>query len=184
MHDGLLDGNSFRTFNVIDDYNREALNITMDKGLSSKRVIRELDKLVEWRGTPENLRVDNGPEFISHALQQWCEGRSIQLRFIQKGKPTQNAYIERFNRTFRGAVLNRFIFDSLDQARLFSQAWMWMYNNQRPHKSLGYLTPRSFLLKYGKRQLGIGSQSVECAFPTFQQDSDNNWKSLVLSASN
>lgn len=106
IHDGLINGKSFRAFNVIDDYNREALNITMNKGLSSKRITRELDKLIEWRGTPENLRVDNGPEFISRAMQHWCEEHNIRLQFIQKGKPTQNAYIERFNRTFRTEVLN------------------------------------------------------------------------------
>lgn len=174
MHDSLLDGKSFRSFNVIDDYNREALNITMDKGLSSNRIIRELDKLVEWRGIPENLRVDNGPEFISNALHRWCEAKNINLRFIQKGKPSQNAYIERFNRTFRGEVLNRFIFKSLNEARLFTQAWIWMYNNVRPHKSLGYQSPVSFL------QLRLQGS----AFPTPLKDQESNWKSLVLNASN
>lgn len=173
MHDGLIDGKTFRAFNVIDDYNREALNITMDKGLSSKRIIRELDKLIQWRGAPENLRVDNGPEFISAAMHGWCEEHNIRLQFIQKGKPSQNAYIERFNRTFRTEVLNRYVFESLDQARLFTQAWMWMYNNERPHKSLGYKTPVGFS---HHRLTGY-------ACSTLMRDINNEWKSLVLNAS-
>ena len=83
MHDGLIDGKSFRSFNVVDDYNREVLNITIEKGMPSKRVIRELDKLIEWRGTPERIRVDNGPEFVSEAMRKWCEEHQIELKFIQ-----------------------------------------------------------------------------------------------------
>jgi putative transposase len=97
VHDGLLQGKSFRAFNVIDDFNREILNITIDTSLTSKRVIRELNKVVEWRGKPERLRVDNEPEFIAQTLQDWC-GDSVELVFIEKGKPQQNGYIERFNR--------------------------------------------------------------------------------------
>lgn len=93
MHDGLIQGRKFRSFNVIDDYNREALSLTIDTSISSKRVIRELDKLVAWRGKPDNLRVDNGPEFIAKTLASWCEENKITLKFIQKGKPTQNAYV-------------------------------------------------------------------------------------------
>jgi len=118
VHDGLLQGKSFRSFNVIDDFNREILNITIDTSLTSKRVIRELDKVVEWRGKPERLRVDNGPEFIAQALRDWC-GDSVELlfiekgkpQFIEKGKPQQNGYIERFNRTYREEVLNAFAFN-------------------------------------------------------------------------
>ena len=169
MHDGLIQGRKFRSFNVIDDYNREALNLTIDTSISSKRVIRELGKLIVWRGKPDNLRVDNGPEFIAKALASWCEENKIMLKFIQKGKPTQNAYVERFNRTFRQEVLDSYAFDSLSQARKLSSAWMWMYNNERPHSSLKYMTPRQFLLKYGKLS----------EFPTLQQDSNYNWKSLI-----
>ncbi len=175
MHDGLMQGRKFRSFNVIDDYNREALNLTIDTSISSRRVIRELDKLIAWRGKPDNLRVDNGPEFIAARLAEWCEKKGIVLKFIQKGKPTQNAYVERFNRTFRQEVLDNYAFESLSQARKLSSAWMWMYNNERPHSSLKYMTPRQFLLKYGKL-------SIE--FPTFQQDSSYNWKSLITNVPN
>ena len=173
MHDGLIDGKPFRSFNVLDDYNREILNITLDKGLSSKRIIRELDKLLEWRGRPEELRVDNGPEFISRAMESWCAEHGITLRFIQKGKPSQNGFIERFNRTYREEVLDRYVFTDLDQARLFTHAWMWVYNNERPHSSLGYRTPIAFMQE---RLRGSAS-------PSFLHDQHHTWKSLVLTAS-
>ena len=175
VHDGLMQGRKFRSFNVIDDYNREALNLTIDTSISSKRVIRELDKLIAWRGKPDNLRVDNGPEFIATALTDWCQENGIALKFIQKGKPTQNAYVERFNRTFRQEVLDNYAFESLSQARRLASAWMWMYNNERPHSSLKYMTPRRFLLECGK---------LSAEFPTFQQDSNYNWKSLITNVPN
>lgn len=124
MSDSLLGGRTFRTFNIIDDYNREALNITLDTSITSQRVIRQLEELISWRGKPEQIRVDNGPEFLAVILQQWCELHGITLIFIQKGKPTQNAYVERFNRTYRQEVLNAYAFESLTQARAITQAWM------------------------------------------------------------
>ena len=164
VHDGLFQGKSFRSFNVIDDFNREVLTISIDTSLTSLRVIRELSRLLEWRGKPERLRVDNGPEFIAQALEDWCKHHEIELTFIQKGKPYQNGFIERFNRTFRDEVLDVFAFDSLNQARLFTKAWMWIYNNERPHSSLGYLTPTQFLLKYGKLHHPL---KAAAEFPTF-----------------
>jgi putative transposase len=175
VHDGLISGKAFRSFNVLDDFNREALNITIDTSLTSKRVIRELNTLIDWRGKPEKIRVDNGPEFIAQALECWAEEREIELTFIQKGKPQQNALVERFNRTYKEEVLDKFAFDTLKQTQVLTNAWMWVYNNERPHSSLQYHTPASFLLKYGKR---------ENTFPTFQQDCNNDWKSLLLDATN
>ncbi len=177
MHDGLMNGKAFRCFNVIDDFNREVLNITLDTCLSSHRIIRELETLIDWRGKPINLRVDNGPEFIAHVMQLWCHKHDITLKFIQKGKPNQNGYIERFNRTYREEVLDSFAFDSLQQAQLYTHAWMWMYNNQRPHSALFYNTPNSFLLKYGKVS-NPNNQTND--FPTFQQDTQNHFNSLFL----
>jgi putative transposase len=84
-------------------------------------------------------------------MELWAEDNKIQLKFIQKGKPHQNGYIERFNRTYREEILDNYAFDSLAQARMMTQAWIWVYNNERPHSSLGYMTPRGFLLKYGKK---------------------------------
>ena len=177
MQDALQNGKKVRSLNILDDFNREILAIAVDTSLPSARVVRELENLIEWRGKPERIRVDNGPEFIANALKDWCRKHSIELSYILPGKPTQNSLIERFNRTFRQEVLDCFMFSTIKQFKIFSQAWMWMYNNERPHASLGYLTPHEFLLKYEK----INKQNTK-EFPTFQQDncSNNQWKSLVL----
>ena len=180
MHDGLINGKTFRSFNVIDDFNREVLNITIDTSLTSLRIIRELNKLIEWRGKPAKLRMDNGPEYVSQAMEDWAVSNGIALTFIQPGKPHQNGYIERFNRTYRQEVLDNYAFENLSQARIMTQAWMWVYNNERPHSSLGYLPPRGFLLKYVDRP--ADAQSLEEAFPTFQQDETSSWKSMFLTA--
>src|SRR5690606_9080668 len=163
VHDCLFQGKPFRAFNIIDDFNREVLSIAIDTSLTSQRVIRELNKLTEWRGRPEQIRVDNGPEFIAQALQDWS-GEQTKLIFIQKGKPHQNGYIERVNRPYRDEVFNLFVFDRLNQPRHPPQPWMLVYHHQSPQSSLGYLTPSLFLLKYGKlpQPLGVG-----VAFPTF-----------------
>lgn len=181
VHDGLFQGKTFRSFNVIDDFNREALAISIDTSLTSLRVIRELNKLLEWRGKPQCIRVDNGPEFIAQAMADWCNDHRIHLNFIQKGKPHQNGFIERFNRTYRDEVLDVFAFDNLQQARLFTQAWMWVYNNERPHGSLGYRTPTEFLLKYGKLHHPNPAPSE---FPTFQQDNNYKWNSILSNVTN
>jgi putative transposase len=162
MHDTLSTGKNIRSLNIIDDFNREVLSITVDGSLSSSRIIRELDKLTDWRGKPEKIRSDNGPEFISANMADWCSSQKIEWEFIRPGKPTENSLIERFNRTFRQDILDRYIFDNVCQIRKYAHAWMWMYNNERPHSALGYLTPVAFLLKYGKLPDG--------QFPTFQQD--------------
>ena len=101
MSDQLRDGRSFRLFNVLDDHNREGLGIDVDLSLPAARVIRALDQIIAWRGPPVAIRCDNGPEYVSHAMQAWATSRGIRLDFIQPGKPQQNAYIERFNRTVR-----------------------------------------------------------------------------------
>ncbi|MEN9522230.1 MAG: hypothetical protein RL065_607 [Bacteroidota bacterium] len=177
MHDSLHFGKTFRSFNVIDDFNREALNITIDTSLNSHRVIRELNQLIDWRGKPEKIRVDNGPEFISSALERWALDNHITLQFIQKGKPQQNGYIERFNRSYRTEILDAFAFENLTQARALTHAWMWSYNNERPHSALKYHTPTQFMLKYGKLHQPNGQQE----FPTFQHDyTNNNLKCLIL----
>jgi putative transposase len=176
MHDTLMNGRKIRTLNIIDDYNREVLNITIDTSLNSKRVIRELEQLVSWRGIPDRIRVDNGPEFISERLSEWCNHpeRNIDLKFIQKGKPSQNGYIERFNRSYREEVLSAYLFESIEDVRDITNQWIWEYNNIRPHDSLMNLPPTKFLLKYGKIK----------DFPTFQQDINIKRKYLNLTAAN
>jgi putative transposase len=152
MSDSLFCGRRFRTFNVIDDFNREALAIEVDVGLSAERVRRVLDRVVAWRGYPSKLRMDNGPEFISNTLADWAEEHDIELAFIQPGKPTQNSYIERFNRTFRDEVLNRYVFSSLSEVRARTENWMNEYNEDRPHDSLGDLTPREYRIAHQRRE--------------------------------
>ena len=164
MHDTLENGKKVRSLNIIDDFNREILQVSIDTSLPSARVISKLEELIEWRGKPEKIRVDNGPEFIAEKLKNWCENQNIELHFIQPGKPTQNSLIERFNRTFRTEFLDVYLFENLVQMRNYAEIWMWKYNNERPHSSLMYLTPRDFLLKYGKINLTNPED-----FPTFQQ---------------
>ena len=117
MHDGLTDGRAFRLFNVIDDYNREALTIEVDFSLPAGRVIRSFNQLIEYRGKPVQIRCDNGPEYISNALKDWAEQQRITISYIEPGNPQQNAYVERFNRTMRYDWLNQELFDNLDQVR-------------------------------------------------------------------
>jgi putative transposase len=106
MHDQLSDSRSYRLFNVIDDFNREGLAIEVDFSLPASRVIRALDQVIEWRGKPNRIRCDNGPEYISNLLADWAKSNGIELAFIQPGNPQQNAYVERYNRTVRYDWLN------------------------------------------------------------------------------
>jgi putative transposase len=145
MSDALQSGRKIRTFNLIDDFNREALAIEVDTSLPAERVIRVLQHVVDWRGKPKRIRVDNGPEFISSKLGLWCEERGIQLQFIQPGKPTQNAYIERFNGSFRKDILDAYLFDSIHQIRMLTEEWMEDYNFERPHDALGGRSPMDML---------------------------------------
>lgn len=168
MHDRLANGRPFRALTLIDDYNREILNIIVDTSLSSQRVARELDQLISYRGKPQVIRTDNGPEFL--ALESWAMANNIELKYIQPAKPNQNAYIERFNRTYRDDVLSQYLFEDLDQVREHTARFIWEYNNIRSHDSLQKLTPRAFLLKYGK----LSAAQLDAKFPTFQQDDDND----------
>ena len=141
MSDSLTSGRAFRTLNIIDDFNREALWIEIDTSLPAERVIRVLDRLIAWRGAPKQVRLDNGPEFISHRLEAWAEERQIILAHIQPGKPAQNAYIERFNRTFREDVHDAYLFSTIDEAREIAEQWLEEYNAIRPHDALPGQTP-------------------------------------------
>jgi putative transposase len=113
MSDSLQDGRSIRTFNVIDDYNREGLCIDVDFSIPSQRVIRSLEQVIEWRGKPAAIRCDNGPEYISQVLIDWANNKHITLMYTQPGKPTQNAYVERFNRTVRHEWLALHLFETI-----------------------------------------------------------------------
>lgn len=149
MHDSLVSGRTFRTFNVIDDFNREALAIEIDTSLPAARVVRVLDALAAWRGYPQRLRTDNGPELISSKLDEWARKNGVLLDFIEPGKPAQNAYIERFNRTYREEVLDLYLFDTLAEARAITEVWLEEYNAIRPHDALGGLTPYRYAVEVG-----------------------------------
>ena len=145
MHDQLADGRGIRLLNVIDDFNREALGIEIDFSLPAERVIRALEQIIEWRGKPVAIRCDNGPENISGALQRWAAQRQIRMAYIQPGKPQQNAYVERFNRTVRYEWLSQYYWSGLEEVQLFATQWMYDYNHDRPNMALGGFTPKQRL---------------------------------------
>ena len=146
MGDALMHGQRFRTFNVLDDFSREVLAVEVDTNLPAARIIRVLDRIAAWRGYPTKMRMDNGPAFVSTQLVGWALQHGIDLEFTQPGKPTQNSYVERFNRTFREEVLNFYVFSRLSEIRTIVDAWVQEYNEQRPHESLGNFTPEEFAL--------------------------------------
>lgn len=142
MLDSLACGKRFRVLNIIDEGVREALHIEIDTSLPAARVVRALEQIKEeGRKLPEQIRVDNGPEFISGALSEWAENNGVSLHFIQPGKPAQNAYIERFNRSFRCEILDAHLFGSLSEVREIADEWKRIYNEERPHESLGNVPP-------------------------------------------
>jgi len=141
MSDSLADGRTLRTFNVIDDYNREGLEIEVDLSLPSARVIRSLENVIQWRGKPLAIRCDNGPEYCAQAMIDWATEQQITLLYIQPGKPTQNAYVERFNRTVRHEWLDLHEFDSVEQAQILATQWLWNYNHERPNTAIGGIPP-------------------------------------------
>ncbi len=145
MHDSLEDGRCYRLLNVIDDFNREGLGIEVDLSLPAERVIRTLDQIIEWRGPPKAIRCDNGPEYVSAALRDWSERRGIRIEYIQPGKPQQNAYIERYNRTVRYDWLSQYLFETIEEVQDFATRWLWIYNNERPNMALGGITPNQKL---------------------------------------
>lgn len=144
MSDSLVDGRLLRTFNVIDDYSRESLCVDVDLSLPSNRVIRSLEQIIEWRGKPSAIRADNGPEYIAQVLVDWANKNHITLMYIQPGKPTQNAYVERFNRTARHEWLDLHDFESVEHAQHLATQWQWVYNNERPNTAVGGVPPRHF----------------------------------------
>ena len=144
VHDTLYSGRRFRTLNVMDEGVRECLAIEIDTSLPGARLVRVLEQLKASQGVPEAIRCDNGPELISQKFVEWCEDNDVAIKYIQPGKPNQNAYIERFNRTYRNEVLSSYLFGDLDDVREITWEWMLTYNEERPHKSLGGLPPVVF----------------------------------------
>jgi len=149
MSDALYGGRAFRTLNFLDEGNRQALGIEVAHSIPSLRVIRVMEQLIEMHGKPKALRVDNGPELTAIAFTEWCANRGIEIRFIQPGKPDQNAFIERFNKTYRDEVLDAYVFESIEQVREVTETWLPEYNEERPHdrrSCRGQYQPGSLLL--------------------------------------
>jgi len=167
MADQLADGRSIRTLNVLDDFNREGLGIEVDFSLPAERVVRSLNRIIEWRGKPLIIRVpshglkanheratDNGPEYVSGKLQAWAEKMGVHIQYIQPpsrglqanpcratGKPQQNAYIKRYNRTVRHEWLDQNTFETIEEAQTQATRWLWTYNKDRPNMTIGGITP-------------------------------------------
>ena len=134
-------GRTFRVLNIIDDCNREAVAQEAYMSMPAERVISVLEDVISCNGKTECIRTDNRPEFISEKLKTWCIANGIEHKFTQPGKPTQNSYIERFNGSYRRAVLDAYLFRNLEEVRLITEKWRNDYNNNRPHEALGNMTP-------------------------------------------
>ena len=145
MADVLYDRRHFRILTMIDEGNREALAIEVGTSIPATRVIRVLEELIAVHGRPAAVRVDNGPELLAQAFVDWCADHRIAVHYIQPGKPDQNAYIERFNRSYRTEILDAYLFESIAEVRALTERWLLTYNHERPHDSLGRVPPLMFL---------------------------------------
>lgn len=147
MSDALVNGRRVRVLNIMDEYSREALAVYPDYSIPSVSVINQLEILEQHRDLPDSFRLDNGPEFTSFEFTEWCRSKNIKITYIQPGRPMQNAYIERFNKTYRDEVLDAYLFENLEELRILSENWMRIQNNEIPHGSLNDFTPQEFAQK-------------------------------------
>jgi len=150
MSDALCCGRRFRTFNITDDFNRECVHIEIDTSISSARLVRVFEQIKAQRPLPEVLRTDNGPEFLGDVFVQWAKANGMAIQYIQPGKPNQNAFIERFNRSYREELLNVYLFKNLDHVRQATHLWIMDYNQHRPHDALGNMTPIEYRNHHAK----------------------------------
>jgi len=164
VSDALATGRRFRALNIVDEFTREAPAIEVDTSLGGVRVTRVLDRLKLERGLPLQIRSDNGPEYISKAVEQWAYENGVEWHFIEPGRPIENAYVESFNARFRDECLNENWFTDLADARRKIEAWRQDYNRRRPHSSLGYRTPEEFAT-WAAKGCSPDSESVKLSNP-------------------
>lgn len=148
IHDGLASGRRLRCLTILDIFTRECLAIEVDTSIPGSKVADAFDRLIDSRGIPQVIVVDNGPEFTGRALGEWVMKNSVKLAFIRPGRPIENAFIESFNGRFRDECLNEHWFSSLEDARSRIEAWRCEYNTERPHSSIDDLTPQKFAERY------------------------------------
>jgi putative transposase len=160
MSDCLYSGRRFRVLNVLDEGVREGLDIVVDTSIPADRVVRTMEQISRWRGLPHAIRCDNGPELTSELFAQWCKDNNITILYIEPGKPSQNAYIERFNRTYREEVLDPNLFDQVPQVREMSYRWLDTYNEVRPHDALGRIPPTMFRRRLEKAEVSTSELST------------------------
>lgn len=169
VHDQLATGRRFRVLNIVDDVTRECLAAVPDTSISGRRVVRELSRLIAWRGKPGMIVSDNGTELTSNAVLAWCEQAGIAWHYTTPGKPTQNAFVESFNGRMRDELLNETLFMSIGHAREEIAAWACDYNTGRPHSSLGYASPAAFVAELNKQWPAplrpTGSATQPIAYP-------------------
>jgi len=176
MSDALTNGRRIRLFNVIDDYNREALCIDPQFSYPAEFVVRSLERLAYDRALPKQIRVDNGPEFTSQVFQDFCLENEITIKYIQPGKPVQNAYVERFNRTLREDVLDAYLFNNIRQVRKYCKEFQNDYNETHPHNSLAGLSPRTFALfqSNGNLPLKMNKNKITTSLKTTADNNSSN----------
>lgn len=155
MQDATQDGRKLRFLNVEDEFTRQGLAIAVGRHMPAKEVISVLERLFLERGAPEYLRSDNGPEFIAKEVQQWLDKQGVKTHYIDPGSPWQNAFCESFNGKFRDECLNMEVFRTVIEARVIAEQWRCHYNSQRPHSSLGYLTPNEYACQQALQEPGL-----------------------------
>jgi putative transposase len=157
VSDSLFDGRRLRALTIVDNFTRESLAISVDQGIKGEQVVEVLDQILAKRGAPKSIRVDNGPEFVSKALDRWAYAHKVTLDFSRPGKPTDNAYVESFNGRLREECLNANWFLSLEDAQSKIEAWRQEYNVSRPHTALGHVPPAEFASRDGASPVPAGS---------------------------
>jgi len=160
IHDSISGGRKFKNLTIVDDYTKECPLILVETSITGKRVAEELNKLKESIGLPKEITVDNGPEFISNALDEWAYKNGVRLYFITPGEPTENPFIESFNGKFRDECLSMNWFLNIRHAKEVIEDWRIEYNTERPHSSLDYLTPSEFVAKLNEKMTAVSMENT------------------------